>query len=176
MRPFRSRGIATALLVPFLALSAATTVVAAEGGELASDDVPLAVARIERSGLTETIHYKNGSTFTSTTADFGILGGGFSWTAYFDESIESRVWEQVYAGTVRLTVGVVSNCASGTIVARVRNRFFPHTSYGTRDIPCSGTTATWTGVPAGQYRFTLQDTITWDGNEDHYTAGYLTYP
>ncbi|WP_446038120.1 hypothetical protein [Streptomyces sp. SID1121] len=145
---------------------------------------------VSKSGTTETIKFNNGSVFRSepAVAGKGMFAGSFNWTADFQIGFESRTYTAVNSGTHRISTGAVSNTSgsssancTGSQVVQItlyREAFPTDQSYGTKNVSCSGGSASWTSVPADTYYFYARVTGNWDDVDttSRRLSGTTTYP
>src|SRR5699024_8955088 len=93
-----SAGMLTLSLLP-------ATAAAAEEDSAASSDQ---VVNETVDGQSETLHYEDGSTFTSEE----IMSGEFAWEAEFDRGVYSREYTAQDSGTHSVHVDNITECAA----------------------------------------------------------------
>ncbi|MET8830543.1 hypothetical protein ABZX40_34015 [Streptomyces sp. NPDC004610] len=119
---------------------------------------------------------------------FGPLAGSFDWTADFQIGFESRTYTARSTGTHKISIKAIqntsgqssANCTSSqSVEVTLYSEAAPtDDNHGTKTVPCSGGTVSWTNRAADTYYFYARVTGNWDSGDltSRRTSGTTTYP
>lgn len=160
-----SAGLLTLSLLP------ANTAAAEEESAISSDQVVNETV----DGQSETLHYEDGSTFTSEE----IMSGEFTWEAEFDRGVYSREYTAQDSGTHSVHVDNITECAandSPRIRLDRRNALGVWTAVDTKNVDCSGGVAVFTVFDPGEFRWHLVLNSSSGDEFGRYASGRTVYP